>query len=350
MRPPPEAATERLFIHIGAPKTGTKYLQGLLWENRELLERHGVHLPGKRQRFHFAAGSDLIGDPGETYEDRVRTESQSGGWDRFRNAVAMSDAATAIFTDERLAALPPEAIERLTEADLGREIHIVYAARDLAAALPSTWQTAVRHGATETLDDWVGAMVRSRPNKEPAPWFWQVSDAAAVLARWSAAVAAPAHFHVITVPRPDQEPEELWRRFASVVGLPSDRPPNPPRRENRSLSYAQVEFLRRMNSELGEAVEPARYRRLVRGVLANQVMSHQAAGPRPVLPEQFLPDVTDHATRIATALSSSGVDIVGDLADVMPRPHAPSPPPTDTEMLNAAVAAVAGLVERISQQ
>jgi hypothetical protein len=350
VRPPPEAPTRRLFVHIGAPKTGTKYLQGLLWENREQLERHGVHLPGKRQRFHFAAGSDLIGDRGETYEDQVRTESQSGGWDRFRSALARSDAATAVFTDERLAALTPEAIERVTEADPGREIHVVYAVRDLAAALPSTWQTAVRHGATETLEDWVSSMVRFRPDDGPAPWFWQVSDAAAVLDRWSAAVAAPTHFHVITVPRPDQEPEELWRRFASVVGLPSERPVNPPRRVNRSLSYAQVEFLRRMNSALGEAIEPAQYRRLVRGVLATQVMSHQAAGPRPVLPEQFLPKVTDHATRIAAALSSSGVDIVGDLADVKPRPHDASPAPTDAEVLNAAVGAIAGLVERMSKR
>jgi hypothetical protein len=32
----------RVFLHIGAPKTGTTYLQDVLWSNKAELSRRGV--------------------------------------------------------------------------------------------------------------------------------------------------------------------------------------------------------------------------------------------------------------------------------------------------------------------
>ncbi|NUS49791.1 MAG: hypothetical protein HOQ22_01965, partial [Nocardioidaceae bacterium] len=50
----------RVFLHIGAPKSGTSYLQSTLWRNRALLREHGLLLPGSRAA-HYQAMADLRG-------------------------------------------------------------------------------------------------------------------------------------------------------------------------------------------------------------------------------------------------------------------------------------------------
>jgi hypothetical protein len=52
------ASGARAFLHIGAPKTGTTYLQSVMRRNRKALAAAGVLYPGKRNA-HFLASMDL---------------------------------------------------------------------------------------------------------------------------------------------------------------------------------------------------------------------------------------------------------------------------------------------------
>ena len=47
------------FVHVGPPKTGTTYLQSVLWNNRKRLRRNRVLLPGGAKVEHFRAAKDL---------------------------------------------------------------------------------------------------------------------------------------------------------------------------------------------------------------------------------------------------------------------------------------------------
>ena len=38
---------ERVFVHVGTPKSGTTYLQAGLWAQREALGSHGLLFPGR---------------------------------------------------------------------------------------------------------------------------------------------------------------------------------------------------------------------------------------------------------------------------------------------------------------
>ncbi len=38
---------DRVFLHIGVPKSGTTYLQAGLWQNREPLRDQGLLFPGR---------------------------------------------------------------------------------------------------------------------------------------------------------------------------------------------------------------------------------------------------------------------------------------------------------------
>ena len=55
--------TERVFLHIGLPKTGTTYLQKALWLNKSVLRDAGLLLPGRHQRRHLLASLDILEDP-----------------------------------------------------------------------------------------------------------------------------------------------------------------------------------------------------------------------------------------------------------------------------------------------
>src|SRR5580693_2443183 len=54
--PPP-----RVFVHIGEPKTGTTFLQQVMWGNRRELAARGLALPGHHPQDHYRASQDLRG-------------------------------------------------------------------------------------------------------------------------------------------------------------------------------------------------------------------------------------------------------------------------------------------------
>src|SRR3954453_18003559 len=53
----------RVLFHVGLPKTGTTYLQTLLWNNTDELRRQGVLLPGESSRQHLWASGAVREDP-----------------------------------------------------------------------------------------------------------------------------------------------------------------------------------------------------------------------------------------------------------------------------------------------
>ena len=54
---------ERVFVHIGLPKTATSYLQTIIWSNRDRLRQAGVVVPGSRRADHLWASREVREDP-----------------------------------------------------------------------------------------------------------------------------------------------------------------------------------------------------------------------------------------------------------------------------------------------
>ena len=52
--------SKRILLHVGTPKTGTSYLQDVLFRNRNRLIEQGVLYPGDRFDAHFLAALDLM--------------------------------------------------------------------------------------------------------------------------------------------------------------------------------------------------------------------------------------------------------------------------------------------------
>src|SRR4051794_31996102 len=128
-----------VYLHIGAPKTGTTYLQDRLALNQTELAAHGIQYPLGLHATHFPAALDLLGASWGGQRENVR-----GEWDALMARVRRR-SGTGVLSHEILAGAKPHQIERAREALQGSELHVVYSARDLARQIPAEWQEGAKH-------------------------------------------------------------------------------------------------------------------------------------------------------------------------------------------------------------
>ena len=91
--------TRRVYLHVGAPKTGTTYLQDRLALNRSELARHDVHYPLGLQASHFRAALDLI-----DVSWGGQREDARGEWGKLMDRVRRHDG-TVLISHEILAGI-----------------------------------------------------------------------------------------------------------------------------------------------------------------------------------------------------------------------------------------------------
>lgn len=341
----PASPTPRAYLHVGAPKTGSTFLQGVLWRNRDSLLEHGVHMLGDDQGQHYRAGHDLRGlvfnpaDPGVDW---------TGAWDRMASRAALSESAAVVVSDEHLASLTAEQATRAVRSLEPREVHVVYVTRDLPGLLPSEWQEFVKHGSTLTYPAWA-EKVLADPQDGPGRWFWSVHDVESVVARWSAAVPRE-RIHLITMPPRSAPRDEIWVRFTTVLGCPPSAATDLEAAANPSLGLASAEVLRRVNAQLSPALPKWHRTGIVRDVLANEVLNPVAPGGRPGLPPALADVVLQRAGRTSAAVTTLGCDLVGDPTDLLPSPEpvGDSAAPDDAAVAEVATAALARLVDELA--
>ena len=89
--------SQRVLLHVGTPKTGTSYLQDVLFRNRAALARAGILYPADRFDGQFLAALDLMRLPWGGLEAEA-----IGAWDRLASRSGSWDG-TAIISHEILA-------------------------------------------------------------------------------------------------------------------------------------------------------------------------------------------------------------------------------------------------------
>ena len=327
----------QVFFHIGLPKTGTTYLQTLMWNNRDALLAQGVLLPGRSSREHLWASGVVR----EDYKLERRGPEARGAWARL--VAEVNDwPGTAVISHEFFAAATREQSARAMAQLTGAEVHVVVTARDALSLVTARWQEAIKNGSTAPIDCYPVTEETDPANE----WDWGTLDLADVLCRWGDATP-PERVHVLTLPKPGESRDALWTRFAGLVGIDPASCDRSASRQNESLGVVEVELLRRINGELedfGSALDRGNW---IRGYLAQGKLVPRHG-------EKFWPSVERIAElrargeRSVDFIASRGFDVIGDLdslrtpVDVPERRHPDSV--TDAELVEAATATIAQMM------
>ncbi|HEY7044642.1 MAG TPA: hypothetical protein VH419_13310 [Nocardioidaceae bacterium] len=318
----------RIYLHVGTPKTGTTYLQSVLWANRDALARQGLLLPLKGVREHFYLSVTARGSA------EAKANMPPAGhtaWNRMIDEVKRSRRDVLISHELFSAGSMKEAAWVHAQLrPLCQELHIVVTARDMGRQVPAEWQQTVKHGRDHTLPAFYDTLRRWDPDEPTRPplksrppvLFWQVQDLVAVLDRWGAGLPRE-HIHIVTVPPRGADKRLLWSRFAQVVNVDPESVDQSVTTPNESLGVAEIELVRRVNTALPADLPRMRQQKVVKGGLADTILAARA-GMR-----KFAPSAQDYAwsvkrgTQMVEALRPLGYDVVGDLDDLIPAAQPP---------------------------
>ena len=290
--PPPTEGPRRVLLHVGTPKTGTSYLQDVLFRNRELLAEQGLCYPADRFDGHFLAALDLMRLPWGGLETQA-----IGAWDRLAEQVRACQG-TAVVSHEILATASRSQVGRALEslgADDGpdkTEIHVILSVRDLVRQIPAEWQENVKHRSTLSYARFLERIQDPERASRIGTWFWGVQEIPDILNRWGHELP-PERIHLVTVPPPGAPPGLLWARFSHAFGLAGLDLDLTEERANPSLGVPETALVRRINRAANRVLDPSDYRPLVRELLAHQTLSHRTSSPRLGLPPDVHPWAVD---------------------------------------------------------
>jgi hypothetical protein len=340
--------TRRVLLHVGTPKTGTSYLQDVLFRNRRLLEDHGILYAADRFDAHFLAALDLMRLPWGGLEREA-----VGAWDRLAEQVRNWHGETAVISHEILAAASRSQVGRALESlghQRGRDgvdVHLVLSVRDLVRQIPAEWQENVKHRSGMSYQRFLDRVTDPSRNSRIASWFWSVQEVPEILDRWGADLP-PERVHLVTVPSPGGAPDLLWKRFSQAFGLEGIDLALEDERVNPSLGVPETALIRRINRSANRVLPPADYRPLVRELLAHQTLSRRVLSPRLALPPEHVPWVQERETAFVAAIQRRGYDVVGDLDDLRGNatlhPYVDPDKPRERDVAFAAVDAIKALL------
>ena len=325
----------RVFVHVGAPKTGTSFVQDILFMHRESLREQGILYAADRHDAHFLAALDLMDLPWGGLEREA-----VGAWDRLAEAVR-AWTGTAIISHEILGNASRLHVARAL-ASLGEaEIHVVMSARDLVRQIPAEWQENVKHRRTTPFTTFLEDLREEQRSSQVAQWFWAVQEVPDVLDRWGAEVPRE-RVHLVTVPPSGSSPTLLWERFAALFGLDAVRYA-PTDRANASLGVPESAMVRKLNGKLNDVLPNHRYRTLVRELVVHRNLSQRHGSPRLALPKDTYVWASDLSRRWVSELALRGYDVIGDLDDLLAPAAAPYVDPDTCDEAAVADAAIEAL-------
>jgi hypothetical protein len=331
---------ERVFVHVGPPKTGTTYLQSVLWGNRAALRRAGVLVPGRAPFHHNLLATYTRSERPGPRAERVwrRVVEQVNAW-----------PGTVVLSNEWFSLASRRQAAQMLAAFPGAEMHVVATARDFLVVAPAAWQERLKLGYGSSVDDFVASL--DAPDER---WSWSTLDPAQVLGRWGASLP-PERIGVVTVPTSGAAPGTLWDRFASACGIPEGLCDPSTATANESLGAESARLLQLLGKRLRDAVDAdsaewTEQYRWLRRFLAHQLLVPRG-GSRIALRAPDASSLRARADASADALRRAGYTVVGDLSELTSAtvpPYAVHPDDVaDRELLEVASGLVVELLREV---
>ncbi|WP_141014092.1 hypothetical protein [Nocardioides sambongensis] len=329
---------ERVYLHIGLPKTATTYLQTIVWAARDQLRSDGVLLPGRERRDHLWSSRVVREEGGARNTDR-----EFAAWERVRTELA-AWSGVGLVSHEFFAAAAVEQAQRMVEALAPAEVHLVVTAREPLGLFTASWQESLKNRSTTPMADY-GREVSARPTDI---WNWRTLDLRLVLERWSRAVP---HERIHVLPLDPTAPrEDIWHRFAGLLGIDAAAYDTSMSFPNESMGVVEAELLRRVNGNLDGFTKAFDKGVYIRTFLADErLVTRQGEKFWPA--EDQVADCRARAQAQIDYLAAHPVDVVGDVErlrvpDDLPPRRTPGSV-TDAEVAAAGAELVAVLLDDV---
>lgn len=334
------------LVHIGPHKTGTSTIQSAFHASRPVLADYGVHYAGRSAQ-PVAAALAVSGGPG----GRWQADPDPEDWTRLVEEIRDAGDQRVVVSSEFFCHADDAAARRVVSEITGGPVHVVITLRPLVKILPSQWQQYVQNGLRLSYDQWLVRMFRDLATGAPKSLLWHRHHHGQLVRRWSEAAGRE---NVTVVVSEGSEPDLLPRVFESFVGLPQGVLSPQMGKTNRSLTYGEVETLRRVvqhfhdqgwtgawsNDVFGETIHGG----------AAQQMRTRRPGPdeaRVATPEWAQRRAVEIGTESAKTIASLGVRVIGDLdavAGTVSPPFAESADTVESIPADAAARAVLGAI------
>ena len=322
----------RLLIHIGLPKTGTTYLQASIWAHKGRLRRQGILLPLRSTFSHYVAALELS----DTLPPHLA--SFKGTLDRLIDRINEWDQDIVV-SHELFTTATAEQIAGFKSRVRAEEVHLIVTARDVVRQVSADWQETVKNGYVFDYGRYVTDLVRD----DPGTFFWRMQNLRSIIDRWAVGLS-PDHVHIITVPPKSAPPDELWRRFCSVIGFSADEFPGAEQPRNQSMGIAGTEFIRQLPEFVGsrEPITPQFRQVQIKRYLAQTVLAEFEDEPIGLQPEHiefFVAKSRDYVNYVR----EHRFHVVGDIDSLISDPLT-QPPHVTPHAKDVADAGVFGIV------
>jgi hypothetical protein len=268
----------QVFLCLGTP-AGAAWLDDLLRRNHEQLAADGVLLTSTVQPVPPAYRTVLVCDP----------------------LLADADLSLA---------------QRTIGAAAPARVSVVYAIRELSLELTAQWQQITESGGTTSFEQYLSDLTDAGSGSETGPSFWRSHDPLGGLRLW-AGLLPPERVHVLTPPPPGAGPRELWAALAQLLELDPAGYDIEPAAADCVPGAAELEFLRRVNSSLGDALNPQQRLRLVRDLLARQILAVRPQQHTVGIPPSRQGWVRAASQELVAGIEAGGYHVVGDLGTLL---------------------------------
>ena len=328
-----------IFLHIGTPKSGTTYLQSRMAANHKQAKAQGLLWPGPGWGTHVSAVRELRTlKPGEELQP-------DGPWLTLVREARAWSGPRVLISMEWLAGLAPEQVAYAVNS-FGRDrVEVICTARDLLRSFVAQWQEMTKNRRPWSWGQFVEEMVEEKEG--PAEHrFWNQQDIPRILTKWAEQVGWE-RIHLVTVPPKEADPGLLWQRFCSVIELDGTTF-EPPERANESLGVVSAALMHRVNlAAIAQRVSYEEYQRVLHRQLAQRILAPRRGSEATItVTPQVEEWIRGRADRLVDELREQDLDIVGDLADLLPGKALEGREPdavSDSEMLDVCVDALVSL-------
>lgn len=318
----PTPVPERsILLHVGPHKTGTTAIQSAFHRNRRGLEEQGVHYAGK-QRQPMQAVHALTGRASPYADGGIPPMRH---WKALVGEVRRSQADRVAISSEGFADADEAAVRRaITDLDRGR-VHVVVTLRPLVDLLPSQWQQQLQSGLTMPFESWLEA-VFDQPQERVSRTFWQRHRHDELIRRWASAVGEA---NVTAIVGDPSDRDGLLRTFEALLALRGGTLVPEPDLANRSLTDAEAEAVRAFNVAFrAEGLGTPVHAKVMRFGAAELMKRRDPSPDEPRIrtPAWAVGRASEAAAEIAAGIRASGIRVIGDLANLTPKPPASRPP------------------------